>query len=265
VPAEYNIEELHPSVKSAWENVLETIQFQGHKILPISLPSTKHALSAYYILAAAEAASNLAKYDGIRYGTRGEGDDGPGGVLYSETRGNGFGDEVKRRILLGSYTLSSEAINNYFIQAQRVRRLVQNDFDRVFKMPNVLRPSQQFDLSDLGEDIQLEDKLGPSQVDLIVCPTAPTLPPLLRDINEQTPVDAYVNDVFTVPSSLAGLPSISVPWDIPKDQRLEDNVPFAGVQVIGQYWDDFLVIRFGQVLQSLSGSLERGMRNAIPI
>jgi aspartyl-tRNA(Asn)/glutamyl-tRNA(Gln) amidotransferase subunit A len=257
VPVEYNIKELHPSVKSAWKKVLRTIQLQGHMLIPVSLPSTKHALSAYYILAAAEAASNLAKYDGIRYGTRGEGKGGTGSVLYSETRDIGFGDEVKRRILLGSYTLSSEAINNCFIQAQKVRRLVQMDFDRVFKVPNVLRPPQQFDLSDVGEDVQLEDKLGPAQVDLIVCPTAPTLPPLLEEVKEQAPLDAYINDVFTVPSSLAGLPSISVPVQIPKDQQLENNVPFTGIQIIGQYWDDMFVIKIGQLLQSLLPKVQR--------
>jgi aspartyl-tRNA(Asn)/glutamyl-tRNA(Gln) amidotransferase subunit A len=262
VPVEYNIEELHSNVKSAWDKILRTIRSQGHTIVPVSLPSTKQALSAYYVLAAAEATSNLAKYDGIRYGTRGENNNGPRGVLYSETRGRGFGDEVKRRILLGSYTLSSEAISNYFIQAQKVRRLVQRDFDRVFNMPNVLRPLQQFDLSGLGEDIQLEDKLGPAQVDLIVCPTAPTLPPLLEEIKEQNPLDAYINDVFTVPSSLAGLPSISIPVQAPKDQRPEGNVPFAGIQVIGQYWDDYFVVAFGQVLQSLESSPEFGERPA---
>ena len=100
-----------------------TLQDQGAVIVPVSLPNTKHALSAYYVLAPAEAASNLSKYDGVRYGTRDGLPDGSNGVLYSRTRGNGFGDEVKRRILLGSYTLSSEAVDNYFLKAQKVRRL----------------------------------------------------------------------------------------------------------------------------------------------
>ena len=218
----------------------------GHIIVPVSLPSTKHALSAYYVLAAAEAASNLAKYDGVRYGTSSNENDSAGTVLYDSVRGNGFGDEVKRRILLGSYTLSSEAIDNYFIQAQKVRRIVQRDFDRVFATPNPLRPQEQFDLSDLDEGVELEDKLGPAQVDVLICPTAPTLPPLLEEVKNQAPVDSYMNDVFTVPASLAGLPAVSIPVGVAPGH---DNVSFAGVQVIGQYWDDYLVLRVGRLIE----------------
>ena len=250
VPIEYNINELHRTVRDTWKGVLKGLRSDGHKIVPVSLPSTKHALSAYYVLAAAEAASNLAKYDGVRYGTRAEGSDGSAGVLYATTRGNGFGDEVKRRILLGSYTLSSEAIDNYFIQAQKVRRLVQRDFDRVFAIPNPLHQEEQFDLSEMDEDIRLDDKRGPPQIDVLVCPTAPTLPPLLEEVNEQASVDAYMNDVFTVPASLAGLPAISVPVQIPKPLQTKDNVPFIGIQVIGQYWDDFHVMNVGGMICS---------------
>jgi aspartyl-tRNA(Asn)/glutamyl-tRNA(Gln) amidotransferase subunit A len=246
VPIEYNIEELQPVIRDAWTRVLKRFQTMGHIIVPVSLPSTKHALSAYYVLAAAEAASNLAKYDGVRYGTASNENDCAGTVLYDSVRGNGFGDEVKRRILLGSYTLSSEAIDNYFIQAQKVRRIVQRDFDRVFAMPNPFRPSQQFDLSDLDEGVKLEDKLGPAQVDVLICPTAPTLPPLLKEVDKQGPVDSYMIDVFTVPASLAGLPAISIPVTIPLSH---DNVPFAGIQVIGQYWDDYVVLRVGNIIK----------------
>lgn len=249
VPLEYNIKELDPAVRQVWEDVLETLQDNGHKVVPVSLPSTKHALSAYYILAPAEAASNLSKYDGVRYGSRQDTSDGAGDVLYSNTRASGFGAEVKRRILLGSYTLSSEAINNYFIKAQKVRRLVQRDFDRIFSLPNPLRPSQQFDLSEVDESIQLENKLGPSQVDFIVCPTAPTTAPKLEDITIQEPVDAYMNDVFTVPASLAGLPAISIPYEVP-GQLKEPNIPgFVGLQIIGQYSDDTRVLDFAKLLE----------------
>jgi aspartyl-tRNA(Asn)/glutamyl-tRNA(Gln) amidotransferase subunit A len=251
VPIEYNIQELQPIIRDAWSRVLEQLQKMGHIIVPVSLPSTKHALSAYYVLAAAEAASNLAKYDGVRYGTSSNENDDAGTVLYDSVRGNGFGDEVKRRILLGSYTLSSEAIDNYFIQAQKVRRIVQRDFDWIFATPNPLRLPEQFDLSDLDEGIQLEDKLGPAQVDVLVCPTAPTLPPPLEEISNQAPVDSYMNDVFTVPASLAGLPAVSVPVDI---ARSRDNVSFAGIQVIGQYWDDYLVLRVGGLIQTSAQS-----------
>jgi len=250
VPAEYNIAELTPAIRSAWSRTLTALRAQGHIIVPVSLPSTRHALSAYYVLAAAEASSNLAKFDGVRYGgaaARPDLDDAQG-VLYSQTRGCGFGDEVQRRILLGSYTLSSEAIDNYFVQAQRVRRLVQRDFDRVFAMPNPLHPVQQFDLADMDEETQLENKLGPAQVDVLVVPTAPTLPPKLAEVAEMAEmgaVDSYMNDVFTVPASLAGLPAISVPVTVAPEFREEGNVPFAGIQVIGQYWDDFAVMTVG--------------------
>jgi aspartyl-tRNA(Asn)/glutamyl-tRNA(Gln) amidotransferase subunit A len=253
VPMEYNISELSKPVRDTWQHVLDTLQAQGHTIVPVSLPSTKQALSAYYVIAAAEAASNLAKYDGVRYGSRGEGSDGAGDVLYANTRGEGFGEEVKRRILLGSYTLSSEAINNYFIQAQKVRRLVQRDFDRVFAMPNPLRPEEQFDLSEMEEGLELESKLGPAQVDVLVCPTAPTLPPLLEEVASQTPIDAYMNDVFTVPASLAGLPALSIPVRIPKSKLNNWQTSYAGIQVIGQYWDDDYVLRVGKMIRQLSG------------
>src|ERR1700753_570939 len=138
VPIEYNVTELDPIVRHAWIQALHSCQKAGHIIVPVSLSTTKMALPAYYVLAPAEASSNLAKYDGVRYGTRSDSADGADGLLFSRTRGEGFGEEVKRRILLGSYTLSAEAIDNYFIQAQKVRRLVQKDFDRVFTCPNPL-------------------------------------------------------------------------------------------------------------------------------
>jgi len=251
VPVEYNIEELEPAIRQAWTSALTLLQEQGCTVVPVSLPNTKHALSAYYILAPAEAASNLSKYDGVRYGSRNNSSDGAGGVLYSETRGEGFGDEVKRRIVLGSYTLSSKAIDNYFIKAQKIRRLVQQDFDRVFSLPNFLRSPEQFDLSDMDESIPLDNKLGPTQVDLIICPTAPTRPPTLDDVSTQSPVDSYMNDVFTVPASLAGLPAISIPYPISKEYERPDTPSFAGLQIIGQYADDFRVLLVADKLQQL--------------
>lgn len=250
VPLEYNIAELSPGVRQAWQVALELLQENGATIVPVSLPNTKHALSAYYVLAPAEAASNLSKYDGVRYGTRSESNDGAGDVLYSATRGTGFGDEVKRRILLGSYTLSSEAIDNYFIKAQKVRRLVQQDFDRVFAISNPLRRPEQFNLSQMDESIQLDDKLGPPQVDFIVCPTAPCPPPTLKALATQNPVDTYMNDVFTVPASLAGLPSISIPISVASDQALSSR-PVAGIQIIGQYSDDEHLLRAAEDLRKI--------------
>ncbi|KAF5489135.1 Glutamyl-tRNA(Gln) amidotransferase subunit A [Colletotrichum siamense] len=239
IPLEYNIEELDPQIRAAWTSAATLLQKSGVDIVPVSLPSTKHALSAYYVIAPAEASSNLAKYDGVRYGTRGDESDGAGEVLYSKTRGLGFGDEVKRRILLGAYSLSSEAMDNYFIQAQRVRKLVQRDFDRVFRLENPLYDPQQFDLSDMKDEVELQDKLGPSQVDFLLCPTAPTFAPWIEDIKQQTPVQVYMNDVFTVPASLAGLPAISIPTKVESpDANADDSRKVAGLQLIGQYWDD---------------------------
>ncbi|KAK1506470.1 uncharacterized protein CCOS01_16522 [Colletotrichum costaricense] len=239
IPLEYNIEELDPKIKAAWSDAADLLQKSGIEVVPVSLPSTKHALSAYYVIAPAEASSNLAKYDGVRYGTRGDESDGAGEVLYSKTRGLGFGEEVRRRILLGAYSLSSEAMDNYFIQAQRVRKLVQRDFDRVLRLENPLYDEQQFDLSDMKDEVELQDKLGPSQVDFLLCPTAPTFAPRIEDIKRQTPVQVYMNDVFTVPASLAGLPAISIPAKIKsEDEEVDGSRRVAGLQLIGQYWDD---------------------------
>ena len=252
IPVEYNINELEPCVRDAWASAAAALQERGARMVPVSLPSTRHALSAYYVIAPAEASSNLAKYDGIRYGARDRAqtqagptqgsaagnDDAQDGILYARTRGGGFGDEVQRRILLGSYTLSSEAMDNYFIQAQRVRRLVQRDFNRVFKLPNLLHEPETFDLSEMDDQVPLESKLGPVQVDFLLCPTAPSLPPKISQIREQTPLDSYMNDVFTVPASLAGLPAISIPMPVTTAPSDADTPRNAGLQLIGQYWDD---------------------------
>lgn len=254
VPLEYNIEELHPVVRQAWIETLEALRSKGCTIVPISLPSTKQSLSAYYIIAAAEAASNLSKYDGVRYGNMIPSTDGSNDVLYSVSRGRLFGDETKRRILLGSYTLSSTAIDNYFIKAQKIRRLVQRDFDRVFVYRNPLRPQdEQFDLTDMDESIELNNKLGPSQVDVILCPTAPTLAPTLEHVRSQTPVQSYMNDVFTVPASLAGLPAISVPWSVPQKHSEPKRPSFVGIQIIGQYSDDLRVLAVASLVEKLQG------------
>lgn len=234
VPLEYNISELAPSVRHAWSRSLSFLQKQGHSIHPVSLPHTQQALPAYYILAPAEASSNLAKYDGVRYGTRTE--DKPDidtDGLYATTRGEGFGAEVKRRILLGAFSLSADAIDNYFLQAQRVRRLVQRDFNAAF---NARHPF-------LESPLKLESR---SNIDVLISPTAPSPPPrlsnLLDDTSDSSPLDAYTNDVFTVPASLAGLPAVSVPVTAGNDD-------LVGIQVIGQYGDDELVLRVGELLE----------------
>lgn len=240
IPTDYNIHELSQPVRRTYAPLLSTLSAANHTLIPISLPTTRLALSAYYVLAPAEASSNLAKYDGVRYGHRTSGPDAlpreklP---LYARTRGEGFGDEVQRRILLGAYTLSSEAMDNYFIQAQKVRRLVQADFDAVFQLRNPL----------------LEGAVGmDGGVDVLVTPTAPTLPPTVEEVARQTAVEGYMNDVFTVPASLAGLPAASVPVALSEEVRdgiEESDVRSVGVQVVGQFGDDETVFEVAKMIE----------------
>jgi aspartyl-tRNA(Asn)/glutamyl-tRNA(Gln) amidotransferase subunit A len=234
IPTEYNIQEMQPQVRTAWIRTLSLIVSLGHTVVPVSLPSTKQALSAYYVLAPAEAASNLAKFDGVRYGApRSSASGDEGGVLYSNHRGKLFGDEVKRRILLGSFSLSAGAMDNYFIQAQKVRRLVQEDFNLVFRLPHPL----------------LDDSRPISNgVDFIVCPTAPTFPPSKPFLETATPLESYMNDVFTVPASLAGLPAVSIPATEHLNVRVNSPASAVGIQVIGQYGDDYQTLNFASLI-----------------
>ncbi|OQO10761.1 hypothetical protein B0A48_04061 [Cryoendolithus antarcticus] len=246
IPREYNISELTPPVHDTWISALSALRSAGHTLVPVSLPTTRQALSAYYVLAPAEASSNLAKYDGIRYGQRTPGSDASpaeGLPLYAKTRGEGFGEEVRQRILLGAYALSSEAIDNYFIQAQKVRRLVQRDFDRVFIARNPLI-----------EPTEMPELEGVAAVDILITPTAPTLPPTIAELKRQTSVESYMLDVFTVPASLAGLPAISVP--VPLSPALGDSmdkhdVRSVGIQILGQFGTDSLVLHAAKVLEGI--------------
>ena len=246
VPQEYNIEELTASVRTAWNTTLSKLQQAGHTLVPVSLPTTQQALSAYYVLAPAEASSNLAKYDGVRYGHRTAGSDATPKEnlpLYARTRGEGFGDEVRHRILLGAYALSSEAIDNYFIQAQKVRRLVQQDFDSVFAAQNPLHDGNENGLA--------------AGVDFLITPTAPSLPPTLAELERQSTVESYMLDVFTVPASLAGLPALSVPVPFGAEARGEvdsRDVQSVGMQIIGQYGSDEAVLAVGKLVEELSAS-----------
>jgi len=236
IPLDYNINTLQPAVRKAWIDQLRHLWNAGHTLHPIRLPTTQQALSAYYVLAPAEASSNLAKYDGVRFGSRAEGIDGtPDSVLFAKTRGQGFGPEVQRRILLGAFSLSAQAIDNYFIQAQKIRRLVQQDFNRVFASPNPL--------------LDAEETVAETEgVDVIICPTALSTTPSLAEVENQDPVHSYMNDVFTVPASLAGLPAITLPTFTPyKEKSQSSTVPDSffntvGLQIIGQYGDDELVL-----------------------
>lgn len=172
----------------------------------------------------------------MRYGSRSNSpSDAPDGApLFSETRREGFGEEVKRRILLGTYSLSAAAMDNYFIQAQRIRRLVQDDFNRVFRIPHPL-------LSNLPGAPEDEEA-----VDVLIHPTAPTLPPMLEGVREQTALETYINDVFTVPASLAGLPAVSVP--VPCADTCV-RMTRCGMQVVGQFGSDEMVLKVAQLIE----------------
>lgn len=237
IPLDYNISTLHPIVRKAWIHALKLLSQEGHTLHPVRLPATQHALSAYYVIAPAEASSNLAKYDGVRYGSRADGIDGtPDSVLFAKSRGQGFGPEVQRRILLGAFSLSAQAIDNYFIQAQKVRRLVQKDFDRVFERPHPLQ-----------DDKPSQDEEDDEKVHVLLCPTAPSPSLPISDVTEQNPLQAYMNDVFTVPSSLAGLPAVSVPINFSPERQEIRTLPLngefvdsVGIQIISQYGDSTL-------------------------
>lgn len=236
VPREYNIKELDPVIRQAWLQTLIRLQEDNYVIQKVSLPTTQAALSAYYIIAPAEASSNLAKYDGIRFGSKSPNRHVTDN-LYALTRGNGLGEEVRRRILLGSYSLSAAAIDNYFIKAQKVRRLVQQDFNRVFTERHPLLESEE----------AFDDTKG---VDVIISPTAPSLPPTHSSLANAASVNTYSDDVFTVPASLAGLPAISVPVPIEVDDP-NCAVKTTGLQVIGQYGDDKVVLDVAESIQKL--------------
>ena len=238
VPNEYNTSELQQVVRDAWIKTLQKLQNAGHEIVEVSLPATKAALSAYYVLAPAEASSNLAKFDGARYGNRIDEPRKKGDVLYSATRGRGLGAEVRRRILLGAYSLSAGAIDNYFIQAQKVRRLVQRDFDDIFVMKNPLVDSR-------------ERQSQESKVDFIIAPTAQSLPPKLSELDHD-PIDEYSTDVLTVPASLAGLPAASVPVPVPEEHvRHSEPVNTVGMQVIGQVGMDDQILTAARLVEEV--------------
>ncbi|HEX9419459.1 MAG TPA: Asp-tRNA(Asn)/Glu-tRNA(Gln) amidotransferase subunit GatA [Methylomirabilota bacterium] len=205
IPAEYFIEGLDPEVETAVRAAIEILKGLGAKTESVSLPHTEYGLAAYYVIGPAEASSNLARYDGVKYGLR-----VPGARdlidMYSRTRGAGFGAEVKRRVMLGTYVLSAGYYDAYYGKAQKVRTLVQRDFQKAFE-----------------------------RVDVIVAPTTPSA--AFRTGEKEDPLSMYLNDVFTIPVNLAGLPGVSVPAGFTKG-----GLP-VGLQVIGKAFDEAAVLR----------------------
>ena len=204
IPKEYKVDGMPKEINELWNKGIEIVKSLGCETKEITLPHTKYALPTYYIIAPAEASSNLARYDGVRYGFRAEGKDLI--EMYENTRAQGFGDEVKRRILIGTYVLSSGYYDAYYLKAQKVRRLIKNDFDEAFKT-----------------------------VDTILTPTAPSSAFEIGQ-NVDDPISMYLNDVFTVPVNLAGLPAISIPAGY--DQK---NLPL-GLQLIGKSFDEQTIL-----------------------
>ncbi|WP_298336875.1 Asp-tRNA(Asn)/Glu-tRNA(Gln) amidotransferase subunit GatA [uncultured Erythrobacter sp.] len=217
IPTEYRMEGTDQAILDSWEQGKAWLKDAGAEIVDISLPHTKYALPAYYIIAPAEASSNLARYDGVRYGLR----DLPEGAglqdMYAETRAAGFGDEVKRRILIGTYVLSAGFYDAYYTQAQKVRALVSQDFEKAW-----------------------------AKCDLILAPTTPTASFPLGSLNDD-PLTMYLNDVFAVPASLAGLPAMSVP------AGLNPNGLPLGLQLVGKAFDEQMVLNAGLAIQERAG------------
>ncbi|KQU55999.1 glutamyl-tRNA amidotransferase [Sphingomonas sp. Leaf339] len=221
IPKEYRVDGMPAEIETLWQQGIDWLRDAGAEIVEVSLPHTKYALPAYYIIAPAEASSNLARYDGVRYGLR----DLPEGAglqdMYAATRADGFGDEVKRRIMIGTYVLSAGFYDAYYTQAQKVRTLIARDFERAWEA-----------------------------CDLLLAPTAPSAAFALGE-KSADPIAMYLNDVFTVPSSLAGLPAMSVPGGLDSA-----GLPL-GLQIIGKPLDEQVVLNAGLAIEQRAGFVAR--------
>jgi aspartyl-tRNA(Asn)/glutamyl-tRNA(Gln) amidotransferase subunit A len=211
IPKEYRADGMPAEIEALWQQGVEWLRDAGAEPVEISLPMTKYALPAYYIIAPAEASSNLARYDGVRFGLRVPGD--TLNEMYELTRAAGFGPEVRRRVLIGTYVLSAGYYDAYYLKAQRVRTLIARDFAAAFE-----------------------------RVDCLLTPTAPSAAFAIGEKMDD-PIAMYLNDLFTVGADLAGLPAISVPAGLS-----DDGLPL-GLQVIGRAFDEEMVLRVGEVLE----------------
>ena len=215
IPKEYKVDGMPKEIEDLWEKGIKIIKDNGGDVIDISLPNTNYALPTYYIVAPAEASSNLARYDGVKYGFRSKGENLID--MYEKTRSEGFGDEVKRRIMIGTYVLSSGYYDAYYLKAQKVRRLIKNDFDEAYK-----------------------------KVDAILTPSTPSSAFKIGEkLND--PVSMYLNDIFTVPINLAGLPAISLPAGHDKN-----GFPL-GLQVIGKAFDEQTILNIAYSIEKNIG------------
>jgi len=211
IPKEYRVDNMPSEIDNLWKKGIDYLKDAGAIIKNISLPHTMYALPTYYIVAPAEASSNLARYDGVKYGHRAKGNNLI--EMYENTRSEGFGDEVKRRILIGTYVLSSGYYDAYYLKAQKVRQLIKRDFDRSF-----------------------------TEVDAILTPSTPSSAFKIGD-KTNDPVSMYLNDIFTVPVNLSGLPAVSVPAGYDKN-----NLPL-GLQLIGKPFDEQTILNLSLAIE----------------
>jgi aspartyl-tRNA(Asn)/glutamyl-tRNA(Gln) amidotransferase subunit A len=215
IPREYRVDGMPKEVDALWQKGAAILRDAGAEIIEISLPHTKYSLAVYYIVAPAEASSNLARYDGVRFGLRVKGDNL--NTMYENTRGEGFGKEVRRRILIGTYVLSAGYYDAYYIKAQKVKRRIREDFDQAFK-----------------------------KCDAILTPTAPSGAFAIGE-KQDDPIQMYLNDVFTVPANLAGLPGISVPAGLGAD-----GLPL-GLQIISRAFDEMTMFKAASAIEKAAG------------
>jgi aspartyl-tRNA(Asn)/glutamyl-tRNA(Gln) amidotransferase subunit A len=218
IPKEYRIDNMPAEIEKLWSDGAAWLKEAGAELVDISLPHTKYALPAYYIVAPAEASSNLARYDGVRYGLRKEGEDLRG--MYEKTRSAGFGQEVQRRVLIGTYVLSAGYYDAYYLRAQKVRTLIKRDFENVFA----------------------------EGVDAILTPATPSAAFAIGEKGGD-PVEMYLNDIFTVTVNMAGLPGISVPGG------LDGNGLPLGLQLIGRPFDEETLFSAAEVIEQAGGRM----------
>ena len=217
IPKEYRVDGMSAEIEKLWEQGRAWLTAAGAELVEVSLPHTKYALPAYYIVAPAEASSNLARYDGVRYGLRVPGRDIVG--LYENTRAGGFGKEVRRRIMIGTYVLSAGYYDAYYLRAQKVRTLIKKDFEDCFAQG----------------------------IDAMLTPATPTAAFGVGEKGQADPIEMYLNDVFTVTVNMAGLPGISVP------AGLDGQGLPLGLQLIGRPFDEETLFSLGQVIEDAAG------------
>ena len=227
IPREYRLDGMSPQIESLWKDGADMLRSAGAEVVDISLSHTKYALPAYYVIAPAEASSNLARYDGVRFGRRARLNAGESITeMYERSRSEGFGNEVKRRVMIGTYVLSAGFYDAYYNRARKVRSLIKKDFEDVFA----------------------------AGIDAILTPTTPSAAFELGKLETADPVEMYLNDVFTVTVNLAGLPGISVPAGLNSE-----GLPL-GLQLIGRPWEEGDLMNIAHTLESATGFVEKPVK-----